>query len=270
MRQSTSVGSIFFATIVGVAAAGAVVRADDRSLQSNPDVHSPAPIIAPSGIAAESNKPPQDLRLRLVVSRAWDDAISTWKGLISSRAMEISEVNLQFVERVSPMNCYGLFAGEGPVYCSGNLTVFIGTEATDRLLVKLGPHGGAGITFLVGHEIGHHIQNLYGRFRFLKSVIRSDPDNTFDAIRHFELEADCLAGVWIRASNSWSKSRRFKLDLMAALKTIGDESLGRRSSDDRTSRVSIHGSSEQRTRWFMRGLKRGDMRACNTFNTSSR
>ncbi|MES0384783.1 MAG: neutral zinc metallopeptidase [Hyphomicrobium sp.] len=268
MRQSTSVGSIIFATIVGVAAAGAVVRAGDRS-PSNADDYAPAPIIAPTGIAAESGPPPQDLRLRAVVSRAWDDAIVTWKGLIRARAMEIGAVNLRFVERLSPMNCYGLYAGEGPVYCSGNLTVFIGTEATDRLMVKLGMHGGAGITFLVGHEIGHHIQNLHGRFRFLKSVLRSSPDNTFDAIRRFELEADCLAGVWIRASKAWSKSRRFRLDLMAALKTIGEGSVGGRSVGVRSDQDAVHGTSEQRTHWFMRGLKSGDMRACNTFRTPS-
>jgi predicted metalloprotease len=263
------VGSIIFATIVGVVAAGAAVRAGDRSLQSNADDHAPGPITVPSRIAAESGTPPQDLRLRAVVSRAWDDAIITWKGLIRARAMEVGEVNLRFVQRVSPMNCYGLYAGEGPVYCSGNLTIFIGTEAADRLMVKLGMHGGAGITFLVGHEIGHHIQNLHGRFRFLKSVIRFSPDNTFDAIRRFELEADCLAGVWIRASKAWSKSRRFRLDLMAALKKIGEGSIGGRSVGVRSTRDEVHGTSEQRTRWFMRGLEFGDMRACNTFKTPS-
>jgi len=269
MRQSTSVGSIIFATIVGVAAAGAAVLAGDRSLPSNADGHAPAPIIAPSGVAAESGTPPQDLRLRAVVSRAWDDAIATWKGLIRARAAEIGAVNLRFVERLSPMNCYGLYAGEGPVYCSGNLTVFIGTEATDRLMVKLGMHGGAGITFLVGHEIGHHIQNLHGRFRILKRVIRASPDKTFDAIRRFELEADCLAGVWIRASKTWSKSRRFRLDLMAAFKTIGEGSIGGRSVGVRSAQDKFHGTSEQRAHWFMRGLESGDMRACNTFRTPS-
>jgi len=267
MRQSTSVRGIIFATIVCVAAGSAAARAEGTSVRSSGDEHAPAPSIAPAGLAATSATPPQDLRLRAVVFRAWEDAVSTWKRLMRARAMEIGAVNLRFVQRLSPMNCYGLYAGEGPVYCSGNLTVFIGTEAADRLLVKLGPHGGAGITFLVGHEIGHHIQNLHGRFRFLKSVIRSSPDNMIEAIRRFELEADCLAGVWIRASKAWANSSRFRVDIMAALKTIGDESLGGRSMDDRTPGAAVHGTSEQRARWFMRGLETGNLRACNTFRT---
>ena len=267
MRQSTSVGSIIFATIVGVAAAGAVVRAGDRSLPSNADGHAPAPIIAPSGVAVESGTPPQDLRLRAVVSRAWDDAIITWKGLIRARAMEIGAVKLRFVVRLSPMNCYGLYAGEGPAYCSGNRTVFIGTEAAEQQMVKFGPHGGAGIAFLVGHEIGHHIQNMHGRFRFLGRAIRSSPDNAADAVRRFELEADCLAGMWIHASKAWSNSRRFKTDIMAALKTIGDENFGGRSTGDRKTPLAVHGTSAQRARWFMRGMESGNMRACDTFRT---
>lgn len=268
MKQTTSLRGVVFATIVGAAAGSVTAWAEGSSTWFSGDNHVPAPMIAPAGFAAESGTPPRDLRLRAVIFRAWEDAVTTWKGLIRARAMEIGAVNLRFVNRLSPMNCYGLYAGEGPVYCSGNLTVFIGTEAADRLLVKLGPHGGAGITFLVGHEIGHHIQNLHGRFRFLKGVIRSAPDNMVDAIRRFELEADCLAGVWIRASKSWSNSSRFKVDIMAALKTIGDESLGGPSMDDRTSRAAgVHGTSQQRTRWFMRGLESGNLRACNTFRT---
>jgi predicted metalloprotease len=263
MRQRTTVNSVIFAAIVSVMAAG-------NSVRSKADDNASAPIVVPAGPEAESGIRPRDLRLRAVVSHAWEDAIATWKGLIRPRASEIDAVHLRFVRRVSPMNCYGLYAGDGPVYCSGNLTVFVGTEAADRLLVKLGPHGGAGITFLVGHEIGHHIQNLHGRFRFLKGVIRSDPENMIEAIRRFELEADCLAGVWIRASKAWSKSGRFRLDLMAAFKTIGDESLGGQFSANRSSRLSIHGTSEQRTRWFMRGLEHGDdMSTCNTFRTPS-
>jgi hypothetical protein len=270
MRQTTSLRGIIFAAIVGAAAGSAAAWAEDSSKRFSGDNHVPAPMTAAAGIAAEGGTSSRDLRLRAVVFRAWEDAVTTWKGLIRARAIEIDAVDLRFVDRLSPMNCYGLYAGEGPVYCSGNRTVFIGTEAADRLLVKLGTHGGAGITFLVGHEIGHHIQNLHGRFRFLKGMIRSDPDNMVDAIRRFELEADCLAGVWIRASKSWSNSRRFKVDIMAALKTIGDESLGGRPSmDDRTPRraAGVHGTSQQRTRWFMRGLESGNLRACNTFRT---
>ncbi|MEE9360955.1 MAG: neutral zinc metallopeptidase, partial [Hyphomicrobium sp.] len=37
--------------------------------------------------------------------------------------------------------------------------------------------------------------------------------------------------------------------------------------DDRTPRVALHGTSEQRASWFMRGLESGNLSACNTFRT---
>src|SRR5688572_24133669 len=84
------------------------------------DVAQIAPIPGQSLSADESGTPPPALRLRAIVARAWDDSIATWRRLIGARADEIAAVDLRFVPRVTPMNCYGLYAGEGPTYCSGN------------------------------------------------------------------------------------------------------------------------------------------------------
>ncbi|MEE8578460.1 MAG: neutral zinc metallopeptidase, partial [Hyphomicrobium sp.] len=62
-------------------------------------------------------------------------------------------------------------------------------------------------------------------------------------------------------------SRRFKTDIMAALKTIGGENFGGRSTGDRKTPLAVHGTSAQRARWFMRGMDRGNMRTCDTFRT---
>ena len=119
---------------------------------------------------------------------------------MEGRAAEVAAVSVRFVSRLAPDNCYGLYTGDGPAYCSGNRTVFVGTAAANRLMAKFGPQAEAGITFLIGHEIGHHIQNLNGRFYALSQAIYSSPDDGPDYVRRFELQADCLAGVWIHAA----------------------------------------------------------------------
>ncbi len=218
-------------------------------------------------MAEESGAPPRGQRLRAIVARALDDSVETWKRMIKSRAQEVGDINLRFMTRLGPANCYGLYAGEGPVYCSGNQTVFVGTREANRLMARFGSRGEAGITFLIGHEMGHHIQNLYGRFRLLNNIIARAPDARGYLVRRFELEADCYAGVWIQGSSAWANSARFRSDLIEVLSSMGDDKiLAEEGSGDVQ---GLHGTSAERTRWFVRGTNSGgDWRICNLFSTN--
>ena len=50
-----------------------------------------------------------------------------------------------------------------------------------------------------------------------------------------------------------------------AASAIGDDTLQRRAKGRVTPESFSHGTSEQRVRWFRRGLEHGDPRACDTF-----
>jgi predicted metalloprotease len=215
--------------------------------------------------AAETGSPPPELRLRAIVARARDDSVATWARRMADRAAEVTAVNVRFVARLAPDNCYGLYAGDGPVYCSGNRTVFVGTAAASRLMAKFGAQGEAGITFLIGHEIGHHIQNINGRFHLLSQALYSNPEAGPEYVRRFELQADCLAGVWVHDSTRWASSDQFRAELLAVLSDIGDDKLLAGQTPGEVRRVGLHGTTEQRTRWFLRGAQTGDVDACDTF-----
>jgi predicted metalloprotease len=85
-----------------------------------------------------------------------------------------------------------------------------------------------------------------------------------------ELQADCFAGIWANhAEEKW----RFidPDDVEAAIQTasaIGDDRLQRRSQGCVVPDAFTHGSSEQRTRWLMTGLKSGDVASCDTFQSA--
>jgi predicted metalloprotease len=215
--------------------------------------------------SADSGSPPPELRLRAIVARAVEDSVATWSRLMAPRAIEVEAVSVRFVSRLAPGDCYGLYAGDGPVYCSGNRTVFVGTAAADRLMSKFGSQAEAGITFLIGHEIGHHIQNLNGRFHMLSQAIYTEPAQGPQYVRRFELQADCLAGVWIHDSPAWATSDSFRADLLAILTDIGDDTLLAGEPEAKVRRVGLHGTGKQRTRWFLRGAQTGDPEACDTF-----
>ena len=213
-----------------------------------------------------SGQPPPEMRLRAIVARALDDSVATWSRLMSSRAVEVAAVSVRFVSRLAPDNCYGLYTGDGPAYCSGNRTVFVGTDFANGLMSKFGPQAEAGIAFLIGHEVGHHIQNLNGRFHALSQALYSSPENGPDYVRRFELQADCLAGVWIHDSSAWASSDQFRADLLAVLTDIGDDTLLTGQPEAKVRRVGLHGTAEQRKRWFLRGALSGDPEACDTFD----
>ena len=187
---------------------------------------------------------------------------------MGSRAVEVASVNVQFVSRLAPNNCYGLYSGDGPAYCSGNRTVFVGTNFANRLMSKFGPQAEAGITFLIGHEIGHHIQNLNGRFHALSQAIYTSPENGPDHVRRFELQADCLAGVWIHDSAAWATSPAFRADLLAVLTDIGDDTILAGEPAAKVRRVGLHGTGDQRRRWFLRGAQSGNVDACDTYGVT--
>ena len=265
MSRSAQVRSVLFAALV--IGAGGLARAGDASPQAG-GTGPVGQMTEPDSLGKESGTPPPAMRLRAVVANAWDDAIDTWKRLFQAQASEIETVHLSFVTHLSPTDCYGLYAGDGPVYCSANRTVFVGTDAANRLMSQFGPQGEAGITFLIGHEIGHHIQNVYGRFELFARVLARAPASRTDLARRFELEADCVAGVWIHASHAWANSPAFRSGLLEVVKSIGDDGILVRAGASTGPMPGVHGTSEQRARWFARGLDSGDLNACDTLRAT--
>jgi predicted metalloprotease len=82
-------------------------------------------------------------------------------------------------------------------------------------------------------------------------------------------QADCFAGIWAnRAHAKWQFIEPG--DVEAALQTasaIGDDRLQKQSRGYVVPDAFTHGSSAQRTRWFMTGLKSGSVSSCDTFRT---
>jgi len=262
MKRRSRIGSSVAAALVGAAGLGFSFAQIGAAAAGSPSFQESA------GSSADSGLPPPELRLRAIVSRAVEDSIATWSRLMATRSVEVASVSVRFVSRLAPDNCYGLYTGDGPAYCSGNRTVFVGTATANRLMAKFGRQAEAGMTFLIGHEIGHHIQNLNGRFHVLSQAIYSSPDEAPDYVRRFELQADCLAGVWIHDSPAWATSDQFRADLLAVLADIGDDKLLAGQPEAKLRRVGLHGTTEQRTRWFLRGAQTGDVEACDTFGVS--
>ena len=162
----------------------------------------------------------------------------------------------------------------GPFYCPNDQKVYLDTAFFQDLERRFrGCDVGSkscqfSQAYVITHEVGHHVQNLLGILPRVQQAQRGmDTAESNQLQVRVELQADCLAGVWAHhAEEKW----RFiePGDVEAAMQTasaIGDDRLQRRSQGYVVPDAFTHGSSEQRTRWFMTGLRSGQVASCNTF-----
>lgn len=158
----------------------------------------------------------------------------------------------------------------GPFYCPGDQKVYIDLSFYQDMKNKLGAPGDFAQAYVVAHEVGHHVQNLLGIADKVTKARMQAPEAEANALSvRMELQADCLAGVWAKTANDQNKILEegdVEEGLNAAAQ-IGDDRLQKRSQGYVVPESFTHGSSEQRVRWFKRGLQSGDMNSCDTFGT---
>lgn len=166
--------------------------------------------------------------------------------------------------------CGGASEATGPFYCPADRKVYLDTAFFTTMHQRLGASGDFAAAYVVAHEIGHHIQNELGILdeatRIRQQV--SQEDSNAISVR-IELQADCLSGIWAReAAQSLGTVERGDLEeAVNAARQIGDDTLQRNAGQRPMPHTFTHGTSEQRSRWFMIGLQSGRLADCDTFGT---
>jgi predicted metalloprotease len=156
----------------------------------------------------------------------------------------------------------------GPFYCPPDEQIYLDTSFfQDVLEGQLGGQGGDFVeAYVLGHEYGHHIQNLLGTM----GRVRTQKGADSDAVR-LELQADCYAGMWTKDASDGDGifAELDQGDIEEALdsaKAVGDDRIQQRSGQGVNPDGWTHGSSEERMRWFTTGYQQGTLQACDTFS----
>lgn len=159
-------------------------------------------------------------------------------------------------------------SASGPFYCPGDRSIYLDTAFFDQL-AQLGGAGDFAAAYVIGHEVGHHVQNLLGRAEQVRAAQRRATETEANGLQvAMELEADCLAGVWAYHANRTTRVLEpgDVEEGLGAAQAIGDDTLQRNAGRGVTPDSFTHGSARDRQRWLGLGLTGGDQSACNTFN----
>jgi predicted metalloprotease len=157
----------------------------------------------------------------------------------------------------------------GPFYCQNDEKLYVDLSFFREMRTRLGAPGDFAQAYVIAHEVGHHVQKLTGRFEQMESERgNSQAESNRSSVR-LELQADCYAGVWGNHASAMNQLEPGDLEeALNAANAIGDDRLqkqrGRVVPESFT-----HGSSEQRVRWFKRGMASGDPKSCDTFSASA-
>ena len=127
------------------------------------------------------------------------------------------------------------------------------------------------VAYVLGHEYGHHIQNLLGTLDKVHQLEQSGRYSEADVNRVSvanELQADFYAGVWANQTDSREKILEPGdiQEAMSAATAVGDDNIQKRAQGYVNQETFTHGSSAQREEWFMKGYETGDIRQGDTFS----
>lgn len=196
-----------------------------------------------------------------------------WPDYLDDYGIRYPQPETVIFDGATSTGCGNATSAVGPFYCPADSTAYFDPGFFQDLVDRFGSSGGPlAQEYVVAHEFGHHVQGIIGTL----DRAQQDPQGPESGAVRVELQADCLAGLWVRYATEQPDpqtgqpfleplTQQDLSDALSAASAVGDD----RIQEAATGRVSpeawTHGSSEQRQRWFTVGFESGDINRCDTF-----
>lgn len=220
----------------------------------------------------ESSAPTQQIpandKLAKFVSVVLADTEDVWRERFAAMGKQYRDPKLVLFRGSTPTPCGKGKSAMGPFYCPADQKVYIDLTFYQEMKTSYKAPGDFAQAYVIGHEVGHHVQNMLGTMRKVRQQQEGASETTANALSvKMELQADCYAGVWAHHAH---KARQIIQEgdveeALGAASAIGDDTLQRRAGQSVSPESFTHGSAAERVRWFKTGMQDGDVKACDTF-----
>jgi hypothetical protein len=223
------------------------------------------------GAAVQAEADPAEEELRQFVSVVLRDTEVVWTRLFREQGDVYQKPTLVLFRGEVELACGFASAASGPFYCPSDEKVYIDLAFYDELKRRFKAPGDFAQAYVLAHEVGHHVQHQLGISDQVHRLQRqTSKAKANDLSVRLELQADFFAGVWAHhAEKSWRILEPGDVDeALAAAAAIGDDTLQRQARGYVVPDSFTHGTSEQRARWFKKGLETGDMEQGDTFSAT--
>lgn len=213
---------------------------------------------------------PREEKLADLVRAVLGDTEDVWQELFRAQGQEYVPPSLVLFSGEVRSACGQAGASVGPFYCPADRTIYIDLSFYGELSERFGAPGDFAQAYVIAHEVGHHVQHLLGtseRIQLARQQLDEARGN--DLSVRLELQADYYAGVWAHHADR-ARGVLEAGDIEEGIRAagaIGDDRLQLRSRGFVVPDSFTHGSSEQRVRWFTRGLESGDPAKGDTFSS---
>lgn len=229
--------------------------------------------VDPSSGTTTTSRPtnPQEDELKQFSATVLASTEDVWTDIFRQQGRTYTKPTLVLFTDAVRSACGEAAAAVGPFYCPGDQKLYLDLSFFNDLQTRFRAPGDFAQAYVIAHEVGHHVQNLLGTMDRVDSVRgrMSEAEANQLSVR-LELQADFLAGVWAHYAQQKGILEAGDIEeALGAASAVGDDRLQREGQGYVIPDSFTHGTSEQRIRWFRKGLETGDLRQGDTFSVRS-
>ena len=177
------------------------------------------------------------------ITKVYNEVASFWTGQFNRNGQQLPPTTIVIVDKAEQTGCGPIDQNlQNAFYCTGDQKIWLPVNFLKGMRQK----DDAVPAIIVAHEFGHRIQDVLGIF----------PKAQFT--KQTELQADCLAGVWMASEFRTNDLEPGDVDAaVAAFQQAGD------LPGTPAEQQNAHGQGSERRAAFSTGYSTGDAKNCS-------
>ncbi len=197
------------------------------------------------------------------------DTEDVWTTLFQKTGYAYRKPTMVLYSDMVESACGFSSAATGPFYCPGDEKVYLDLSFFEELKNRHDAPGDFAVAYVIAHEVGHHVQQQLGIMDKVAAYQNRMSEREYNQLMvRLELQADFLAGVWAHHAQKMNNilEEGDIEEALGAASAVGDDRIQKQTTGRVVPDAFTHGTSEQRMRWFTKGLKTGDLNQGDTFS----